>query len=102
MKIHRNISELDKERYYQLFVKVIDIVAHKLGAKAFRPIRGISQPVADSVFVGIAKAADVNLAISKYDELLADTAYRTFIRGGTTDVESVKGRIRRAIAILSR
>lgn len=97
MKKNRNISEENKIRYRELFHKIIDIVSDELGAKAFRPIRSVSPPVVDSVFVALANSKDIKKAIRNYNDLLKNKNYSTSIQRATSDGAVVKKRITLAI-----
>jgi len=100
MKKKRNLSKEEQDKFKKVFYKVIDAVSDRLGSKAFRPVRSVSLPVVDSVFVALAKTENISEAITHYDELLKDEEYLKNIKGATTDVDVVNVRIQRAINIL--
>ena len=102
MKTNKDISEEKKEEIRKLFTEVIDVIFKKLGKKAFRPVRSLSAPVAESVFVGIAKSSDWHEAVEKYDSLMNDKEYQKLIKEATTDTDTAKKRVMIAIKHFSR
>jgi uncharacterized protein with ParB-like and HNH nuclease domain len=100
MKKKRNLSQGEQDKYKSLFHNIVDVVSNELGSKAFRPVRSVSPPVVDSVFVGLANSSNMKEGIKKYSQLMEDEDYLKNIKGATTNVEVVTTRIRRAIDIL--
>jgi len=91
--------QLDTKRapYASRFLNTIKQIHDALGSKPFHIKRGINVAVFDSVAVGFARSTSVPRDITKrYEKLLANPSYEETISSHTTDVDTVKGRIKLA------
>lgn len=90
-----------KEPYKSKFLNAIGRVYDALGPRPFHIKRGINVAVFDSVTVAFARAtATPRNVAKKFQRLLANPSYDEAISSGTTDVDTVKSRIKLAQEIL--
>lgn len=90
-----------KEPYKSRFLKAIRQVYDALGPRPFHIKRGINVAVFDSVTTAFAQSITTPRNIDKkFKKLLANPSYEEAISSGTTDVDTVKNRIKLAQEIL--
>jgi hypothetical protein len=97
MKKNRNSKECF-ERYRENFENSVDYVVKALGAKPFHRKRGLNVAVCDSVMVAFYrnwrnKKKDLKI---KYVQLVDNDAFKSYTSSSTTDVDTVKNRIKLA------
>lgn len=94
-------TETDREPYESRFLSTIKRIHDTFGPKPFHIKRGINVAVFDSVAVAFAQSATTpRNIIRKFEKLLANPSYEDAVSSGTTDVDTVKGRIKLAQEIL--
>jgi len=90
-----------REPYQSTFLNTIKRVHDALGSKPFHIKRGINVAVFDSVTIAFAHSTFTPNDIAKrFRTLLANPSYQAAVSSGTTDVDTVKGRIKLAQEIL--
>lgn len=105
MSRNRNLEMYSKEELKKLFVDSIQFISDSIGNKAFRIGNRLNAAIFDSVMVGVAKCIietpDLNKEIfkTKYESLLIDPEYRSFVDNSTSSESAVKGRINKAISL---
>lgn len=104
---HRHGKKESLGKFTSLFQNTIDVAHQTFGQKAFHPERVLNAAVYDSAMVGIAKRLqrgsikDIEGLKTKYNELLKDSKYITYISYGTSNEISVKSRCTKAIDTFS-
>lgn len=99
MAANKNFEKYSKDEMIKVFNTTIEYIDKALGNTAFRYKRGIHSAIFDSVMVGTAirlssgKEPNTGLYRNTYMELLDDSNYRRFYTAGTSDDNSVEGRI---------
>lgn len=90
-----------REPYQGTFLNTVGRVYKSLGHRPFHIKRGINVAVFDSVMIAFAQSTTTPDNIpDRYQKLLANPSYQEAISSGTTDVDTVKGRIKLAQEIL--
>jgi hypothetical protein len=97
MKHNRNRTECF-EQYRENFVNGVDNVINSLGPRPFHRTRGLNVAICDSVMVAFyrnwrIKKKDLKV---KYDRLIENDAFKSYTSSSTTDVDTVKKRIKLA------
>jgi len=91
----RNRRLADSEIYKNNFTRTITAVYEKLGAKPFHILRGINAAVFDSVMVAFSQTSDYPDDIRRrYNELIKHKDYLVKVSASTTDVDTVRERMR--------
>ena len=97
----RNQREKSAEPYRSIFTSTVEQIADSLGSKPFHISRGINAAVFDSVMVAFAQSRSVPDDITdRFSELLDNASYQEDTSSATTDVDTVKRRIKTAREIL--
>ena len=96
MENHRNLNGAQLNEMSNLFINVVNLIDKQIGPEAFRPARGLNMAAFDSVSVTIAKYEKKlrNNLKKQIKDLFKDEAYSDAIRIGTTDVETIKSRMK--------
>ena len=98
-----NQQEKSSEPYESVFTSTVKRITDNLGRKPFHIRRGINAPVFDSVMVAFAHSQSVPDDISdRFSQLLENASYQEDTSSATTDVDTVKRRIKTAREILYR
>src|SRR6185369_10198991 len=95
MRAHVNPSAADLDRYRDEFVQTAEGIYSRLGRRPFHLYAGFNSSAYDSVFVAYSENLDSipdDLAL-RWDKLSQSREFEELVRGGTTDVEQVRGRI---------
>lgn len=102
MRRHAHASEDEIETFRREFTETLAAVARDLPPKPFHLYAGFNSSAFDAVFCAFAeKLGEVPGDIAdRYSRLAASKAFEDLVRGGTTDVEQVRGRLQMARAIL--
>src|SRR5206468_1129429 len=89
-------------RMRKVFAEVTKTILDVFGTKALKPLKTVNAAQCDSIMYGVAKRLDQG-AISdkvelkrKYDELLTNAEFNTWISAGTTDENNVRSRLKLA------
>ena len=104
MAKNRNLDIYTEEILTELFSSTIKFIYDYVGEKAFRIGNRINVAIFDSIMIGVAslinekKCINKDDFISKYNELLNDDTYKSFVENSTSSESSVKGRINMAIS----
>ena len=99
MALHK--LETATELYQSTFVSTVERVAQTIGPRPFHIRRGINAAIFDSVMVAFAKSSPVPPDVkARFQELLKNPSYLEATSSATTDVDTVKRRIRLAQEIL--
>ena len=99
MKKHQ--SENYAEPYKQVFEGTVGGVVKALGERPFHLRRGINAAVFDSVMIAFARSPSIPSDIrDRWADLLVNPSFDDATRSSTTDVDTVKRRIRIASEIL--
>lgn len=98
MKRHQNAPEAQLDDYRAEFTGVVEAVREELGERPFHLYAGFNSSAYDAVFVALAKhLADVPDDVGERWETLSESDdFERLVRGGTTDVEQVRGRVEMA------
>jgi hypothetical protein len=104
MRRHARADEVMIDRYRQEFVGTVDAVFDRLGERPFHLYAGFNSSAFDSVFCAFARnltaiPGDVE---GRYKVLAESKDFEDLVRGGTTDVEQVRGRMAMAENALFR
>ena len=108
MEDNRELTEEKWNFYLGSFSSTIKFCFDALGKRAFRPEKALNAAVYDAVMVGIAENVERGSLVAaevfpaRYDALIADPEFRRFYQRSTADEESMKNRIRAAIAAFSK
>lgn len=102
MRNHVHPSTAQLKKFRTEFLSVVDAVHAGLPARPFHFFAGFNSSAFDSIFVAYSRnlsriPGDV---AKRYRRLRESDKYGQLIRGGTTDVEQVKARMRYAEAVL--
>ena len=111
MKSHRTLSQDKVETFSAEFTKTSDKVVEYLGAKPFHLHRGLNSAVYDSTFTAFARHIDhlsdtattetrIKRMQSRFQQLIQDDQYLTWVSSATTDDDIGPKRIDRAEQIL--
>jgi len=100
---NRNLELQSEEEIVEIFDQTTEVVLSSLGNRAFRLKRAVNAAVLDSVMVGVAvrlmeggPIEDEQALKKRYEELLGDEDYVFAVERATSNVESVRTRIRLA------
>jgi hypothetical protein len=95
MRTHANATEELIEQYRYEFTATIETIAENLGSRPFHLYAGFNSSAFDSVSCSFARHLDAIPAdvVERYLELSGSKAFEDLVRGGTTDVEQVRGRM---------
>ncbi|MBI4337437.1 MAG: DUF262 domain-containing protein [Chloroflexi bacterium] len=93
--------QTDTRAYKDIFLQTVTQVVDGLGQRPFHITRGINVAVYDSVMVAFARSQHVPSDVKKrFRALLDNPSFKASVTAGTTDVDTVKGRIRLAREVL--
>lgn len=99
--MYRNKQLVDNEKYKQKFIRTVTAVYEKLGTKPFHIFRGINAAVFDSVMVAFARNMDYPADIRlRFNKLIKMKDYLGTVSASTTDVDTVRERLRIAQEVL--
>jgi hypothetical protein len=99
MKKHHAYSKRDP--FERLFRETVGRICSTLGERPFHIKRGINAAVCDSVMVSFAQSSGMPDNVGeRFKRLLDNPSYQEGISAGTTDIDTVKRRIRLAKEIL--
>jgi len=108
MTTNKNLSDVQRTKFEDLWNRTIDIIVDSYGAKPFRPGgRALNAAFYDSFTVAVAEELSKGNSVSKeqiskaYDALLVDEEFVKHISSGTSGLDSVKYRFNRAAEIVS-
>ncbi|MGH3712414.1 MAG: DUF262 domain-containing protein [Micromonosporaceae bacterium] len=95
MRTHAQADELLIERYEREFTETARTVVSHLGERPFHLYAGFNSSAYDSVFHAIAKnlGSDLDGLTERWATLRESPKLEALVRGGTTDVEQVQGRL---------
>jgi hypothetical protein len=95
MRTHANAPASQIESYADEFEKTCAVVLEELGAKPFHLYAGFNSSAFDSVFCAVSKHLDnIPSDLSERWRTLAESKQlEELVRGGTTDVDQVRGRL---------
>ncbi len=97
----RHQWDSEKEPYKSAFLSTVGRIHATLGPKPFHIKRGFNVAAFDSVTIAFAKSTSTpNDIADRFEQLKANPSYKDAISSSTTDVETVKTRIRLAEARL--
>lgn len=103
MASNRNLEIYNEEVLRNLFDNTLNTIYSAIGEKAFRTGNRLNAAIFDSIMIGIAKRLenDNNINLEKlkdrYNWLLQQEDFRSFIESSTSSESSVKGRINKSI-----
>lgn len=95
MRTHRADGPGEIDRYREEFLATCKVVKEQLGSKPFHIYSGFNSSSYDAVFVAVARNID-RMPIDfgrRWSELKHSDDLEKLIRGGTTDVDQVQGRL---------
>lgn len=104
MRAHAIETDEQIERFRQEFIRTVDAIHDRLGARPFHLYAGFNSSAFDSVAVAFAENLDRipgNIR-TRWNKLAPSTQFEDLVRGGTTDAEQIRGRMRLAEAKLFR
>jgi len=98
MRRHAHASTQNIDTFQREFVETLAAVSESLPARPFSLYAGFNSSAFDSVFCSFAEhLADVPADIAeRYSRLAGSQEFEDLVRGGTTDVEQVLGRMEMA------
>lgn len=104
MRAHAQDNDKQIERYRKEFTDVLDAVTEHLPERPFHIYAGFNSSAFDSVFRAFAFhlngiPSDIG---ERYAQLSGSDAFEALVKGGTTDVEQIRGRIKLAEDVLFR
>lgn len=100
MAANREFELHEETEMEEVFDKTVSIILNSIGSRAFRLKGGIHTAIFDSVMVAIAKLVESGVSIEphkirdRYIQLIQDREFLFFIDTGTSDVSSIKNRIK--------
>ncbi|MFN0050338.1 MAG: DUF262 domain-containing protein [Cytophagales bacterium] len=103
MKRNRKLELYNKNELTNLFVNTIQFIHESVGDKAFRTGNRLNAAIFDAIMLGTATRLHSNpnpdklLFKTKYDSLLQDLEFKSFVDSRTSSESSVKGRINKSI-----
>jgi hypothetical protein len=99
MAANQDFPASERRAFKELFRNTAERVHDNLGTKPFHIRAGLNAAVYDSVFVAFASNPGKKPSHPKqsYERLLNDTGYIETVSSGTTDVETIHQRIRKAM-----
>jgi hypothetical protein len=102
MRTHARDQVEQIDRYRQEFLGVLEAVSEHLSERPFHVYAGFNSSAFDSVFCAFSRnLGDIPSDIgARYARLAASDEFEDLIRGGTTDVEQIRGRLRLAESAL--
>ena len=98
MSGNRNLEKYPREETEAVFCRTVTTILNKIGAKAFKPSRGVNAAVLDALMVGIARrlanGGDIRSTLTlQYDMLFEDKRFIDSITAGTSRDENVLSRL---------
>jgi hypothetical protein len=102
MRAHAHDNNEQIERYRQEFTDVLIAVTEHLPARPFHIYAGFNSSAFDSVFRAFAlhlNEIPPDVA-ERYEQLSGSDEFEALVKGGTTDVEQIRGRIQLAENVL--
>lgn len=106
MATNRNLEKYSSETLTTLFEHTIDFAEEALGKNAFRYGKRLNAAVFDSVMIALSLRLETGDSLSvrdfkdRYERLLQDDDYKSFVEKNTSNEKSVAGRIKRAIEFI--
>ncbi|MCD4759751.1 DUF262 domain-containing protein [archaeon] len=103
MASNRNLEIYKEEVLRNLFYTTIDIIYSSIGERAFRTGNRLNAAIFDSIMIGVAKRLEKDETIdleklkAKYEWLLHQEDFLSFVESSTSSESSVKGRINKSI-----
>lgn len=107
MESNQNPDDAKIADLTQKFERAIDLAFSIAGTNAFRIGQNINAAIFDSIMIGLSEYAmthaepDINVLAKKYESLLKDKEYLSFVESATAYQPSVIGRINKAICYFS-
>lgn len=102
MSKNRNFELYSKREMRTLFESTIRTVHEKIGSDAFKPQRAVNAALFDAITVGIARRMDACPTQpsfrEEYDLLRGDESFQKLISEATSDVDTVRDRLKLAEA----
>lgn len=98
MRTHANAPEQQVNEYQTEFIDTMDAIRENLGERPFHLYAGFNSSAFDSVACAFSKnLQEIPPDISeRYSSLSRSSEFEDLVRGGTTDVEQVRGRMQMA------
>jgi hypothetical protein len=102
MDSKKSLDEREQEMYRQKFESTMEVIQSRIGENAFRLTAGINLALFDSISVAVNQIGAENITElkKKYERLKSDPDFLDYTSQHTTDVESVKKRIKLAMEYL--
>lgn len=107
MASNRDLKRQSESQIKRVFNECANLILMAIGAKAFRPIRGINAAVVDSVMTGVARRLSKGpvrrpkTLLLCFTKLMKNKYYRNAIETGTSQEANVEARIKLATAAFS-
>lgn len=95
MRTHVNASGEIIERYRSEFINTCDVVLKNFGPRPFHLYAGFNSSAFDSAFCAVSRHLDdlPSDLTTRWESLSASSELSDLVRGGTTDVDQVRGRM---------
>ncbi len=106
MAKNRNLQSYSAQILTDLFVRTIDFAEEALGKNAFRYGKRLNAAVFDSVMIALSLRMEndnnfsTNEFRTRYEQLLQDEDYKSYVEKSTSSEKSVYGRISKAIEFI--
>lgn len=106
MAANRDLQKYSSGILTDLFVRTIDFAEDALGKNAFRYGKRLNAAVFDSVMIALSLRLEQGDILSfgdfrdRYETLLQDDEYKSYVEKSTSSEKSVAGRIQRAIEFI--
>ncbi|GAA4300200.1 DUF262 domain-containing protein [Klenkia terrae] len=96
MRRHAQDSPERISAYSREFTETVQAIHEHLGRRPFHLYAGLNSSAYDSVFVAFARNLDqiTDDVAQRYHDLSRSREFESLVRGGTTDVDQVRGRLR--------
>ena len=99
MRRNTNLERISGVELTRVFEETIDVIAHCIGFKAFKPQRALNAAMFDGIMVGVARRlksgaiTDCSTVKDNYNLLLANTKFVAASERATSNSDSVQERI---------
>jgi uncharacterized protein with ParB-like and HNH nuclease domain len=99
---NKRAEEIKLTRMRKVFADVTKTILEEFGTKALKPLKTVNAAQCDSIMYGVAKRLDQGPISDKtelkrkYEELMANAEFKTWISAGTTDENNVRSRLKLA------
>lgn len=102
MSLHRDFSDVRAQRFRKRFPEVVELIANNL-ERPFRPRSVINSAMLEGVMIALLENENITGEILRenYEKLSNNENFIKYLRGATTDTNTVRDRIKIAKEVLS-